>query len=45
MMQRILALVKMELLKLIREPAILFLNMLFPAVLTLVFGLAFGALI
>jgi ABC-type multidrug transport system permease subunit len=44
MMQRILALVKMELLKLIREPAILFLNMLFPAVLTLVFGLAFGAL-
>ncbi|MFX1289142.1 MAG: ABC transporter permease [Promethearchaeota archaeon] len=44
MMQRVLALVKMELLKLIREPAILFLNMLFPAILTLVFGLAFGAL-
>lgn len=44
MIQRVLALVKMELLKLIREPAILFLNMLFPAILTLVFGLAFGAL-
>ena len=42
MMQRVLALVKMELLKLIREPAILFLNLLFPAVLTFVFGLAFG---
>jgi len=44
MMQRVLALVKMELLKLIREPATLFLNLLFPAILTLVFGLAFGDL-
>lgn len=44
MMQRVLALVKMELLKLIREPAILFLNLLFPAILTLVFGLAFGGI-
>ena len=44
MMQRVLALVKMELLKLIREPANLFLNLLFPAILTLVFGLAFGSL-
>ncbi len=44
MIQRVLALVKMELLKLIREPANLFMNLLFPAVLTLVFGLAFGAL-
>ncbi|MBY9013478.1 MAG: ABC transporter permease [Candidatus Lokiarchaeota archaeon] len=44
MIQRVLALVKMELLKLIREPANLFLNLLFPAILTLVFGLAFGGL-
>ena len=44
MMQRVLAFVKMELLKLIREPAILFLNLLFPAILTLVFGLAFGGI-
>jgi len=44
MMQRVLALVKMELLKLIREPANLFMNLLFPAILTLVFGLAFGSL-
>jgi ABC-type multidrug transport system permease subunit len=44
MIQRILALVKMEFLKLIREPAILFLNLLFPAILTLVFGLAFGGI-
>ncbi|MHA2288664.1 MAG: ABC transporter permease [Promethearchaeota archaeon] len=44
MMQRVLALVKMELLKLIREPAILFLNLLFPAVLTFAFGLAFGGI-
>lgn len=44
MMQRVLALVKMQLLKLIREPAILFLNLLFPAVLTLSFGLAFGGI-
>jgi len=44
MMQRVLALVKMELLKLIREPANLFLNLLFPAILALVFGLAFGGI-
>ena len=44
MMQRVLALVKMELLKLIREPANLFLNLLFPAILTFVFGLAFGSI-
>ena len=44
MRQRILALVKMELLKLIREPAILLLNLLFPAVLTFAFGLAFGGI-
>ncbi|MGB5912365.1 MAG: ABC transporter permease [Promethearchaeia archaeon] len=41
-MQKTLALVKMELKKIIREPAYLFLMILFPAVLTLVFGLAFG---
>jgi ABC-2 type transport system permease protein len=43
-MQRINALVKMELKKIIREPAYLFLMLLFPAVLTLIFGLAFGTL-
>jgi len=37
-----MALVKMELKKLIREPANLFLMLLFPAVLTLTFGIAFG---
>jgi ABC-type multidrug transport system permease subunit len=42
MIQRVFALVKMQLLKLIREPAILFLNLLFPAVLTIVFALSFG---
>jgi ABC-2 type transport system permease protein len=42
--QRIFALVKMELKKLIREPANLFLMILFPAVLTLVFGLSFGSI-
>ncbi len=41
-MQRILALLKMELKKTIREPAFLFLMLLFPAVLTLVFGFAFS---
>ena len=40
--QRIIALIKMELKKLIREPAYLFLMLLFPAVLTLTFGLAFS---
>ncbi len=40
--QRILALLKMELLKIIREPAFLFLMLLFPAILTITFGFAFG---
>ncbi len=40
--QRILALLKMELLKTIREPAFLFLMLLFPAMLTLAFGFAFS---
>ena len=42
--QTIIALVKMELKKIIREPAYLFLMILFPAVLTLIFGLAFGTI-
>jgi ABC-2 type transport system permease protein len=41
---RVLALTKMELKKIIREPAYLFLMILFPAVLTLIFGLTFGTL-
>jgi ABC-2 type transport system permease protein len=40
--QRILALMKMELYKILREPAYLFLIILFPAVLTITFGFAFG---
>jgi ABC-2 type transport system permease protein len=40
--QRTFALVKLELRKVVREPAYLFLMILFPATLTLVFGLAFG---
>jgi ABC-2 type transport system permease protein len=40
----IIALVKMELKKIIREPAYLFLMLLFPAMLALVFGLAFGTI-
>ena len=36
------ALVKMELKKFIRQPAILFLNLLFPAVLTIVFLFTFA---
>jgi len=40
--QRILALLKMELYKIFREPAFLFLMLLFPAVLTITFGFAFG---
>ncbi|MBY9007119.1 MAG: ABC transporter permease [Candidatus Lokiarchaeota archaeon] len=40
--QRIIALVKMQLTKLYREPANLFLMLLFPAMLTIIFGLAFG---
>ncbi|NIU86176.1 MAG: hypothetical protein GWN56_02405, partial [Nitrosopumilaceae archaeon] len=41
-MQRILALFVMDLKKVIREPAYLFLMLLFPAVLTVVFGIAFS---
>ena len=40
--QRLLALSKMELKKVIREPAFLFLMLLFPAVLTITFGFAFS---
>ena len=40
--QRLFALLKMELKKIIREPAYLFLMFLFPAVLTIVFGFAFS---
>ncbi len=43
-MQRIFALVKMELKKIIREPAYLFMMLLFPLVLTLSFGLGFATL-
>ncbi|MBY8989274.1 MAG: ABC transporter permease [Candidatus Lokiarchaeota archaeon] len=42
--QRIFALIKMELKRLIREPANLFMMILFPAVLTLVFGLSFSSM-
>jgi ABC-2 type transport system permease protein len=41
-MQRIIALLKMELKRVIFEPAYLFLMFLFPAVLTLIFGFVFG---
>jgi len=41
-LQGLVALVKMELKKLIRQPANLFLNLLFPAVLTIVFIFAFA---
>jgi ABC-2 type transport system permease protein len=40
--QGVVALVKLELKKLIREPATLFLTLLFPMVLTLIFGVVFG---
>ena len=40
--QRILALMKMELYKILREPAYLFLMILFPAVLTITLGFAFN---
>lgn len=40
--QRLTALVKVGLKKIIKEPAYLFLMLLFPAVLTLAFGAAFG---
>jgi ABC-2 type transport system permease protein len=41
-LQAVTALVKMELKKVLRQPATMFLNLLFPAVLTLTFGFAFG---
>ncbi|MFX0036983.1 MAG: ABC transporter permease [Candidatus Hermodarchaeota archaeon] len=40
--QRLFALLKMELKKIIREPAYLFLMFLFPAVLTIIFGFTFS---
>lgn len=40
--QRLFALLKMELKKIIREPAYVFLMFLFPAVLTIIFGFAFS---
>ena len=40
-LQAVVALIQMELKKVIRQPATLFLNLLFPAVLTVTFGLAF----
>jgi len=42
--QRVFALVKKELRKLISEPATLFMIILFPVVLTLAFGVSFGAI-
>lgn len=42
--QRVSALIKKELLRIIREPANLFLVFLFPVILTLAFGAAFGAI-
>lgn len=43
-LRRILALVKKDLKKTHREPAVLFLLLIFPVVLTFVFGLAFGGI-
>ena len=43
-LQRVKALTRKELLRIIREPANLFLVVLFPLVLTLAFGVAFGAI-
>lgn len=42
--QRILSFAKKDLKLMIRDPAILFLIVLFPVILTLVFGVAFGAI-
>jgi ABC-2 type transport system permease protein len=42
--QRISALVKKDLKHMVREPALLFLILLFPVVLTLAFGFSFGAI-
>ena len=43
-LRRILALTKKDLKKTTREPAVLFLLLVFPIVLTFVFGLAFGGI-
>lgn len=43
-LQRVQALTKKEILRIIREPANLFLVVLFPLVLTVAFGFAFGAI-
>lgn len=40
--QRVFALVKKDLKRLVREPAVLFMIILFPVIMTLAFGLAFG---
>jgi len=42
--QRVFALVKKDLRKMISEPATLFMIILFPVVLTLAFGVSFGAI-
>lgn len=42
-MRRVSALIGKELKKLVREPAVLFLVLLFPLMITLVFGISFGA--
>src|SRR3990170_6193969 len=41
--QRVFALAQKDLKKMVREPAVLFLILLFPVVLTLAFGFSFGA--
>jgi ABC-2 type transport system permease protein len=43
-LQRVLALVRKDLKRLVREPSALFMIILFPVMLTLVFGLAFGGI-
>ena len=42
-LQRVLALAQKDLKRMVREPAVLFLILLFPVVLTLAFGFSFGA--
>ncbi len=43
-LQRIIALIKTDLKKLTRDPAVLFMMFLFPLILTLAFGASFGAI-
>lgn len=43
-LQRVFSLVRKDLKKMIREPAILFMIILFPVILTLAFGTSFGAI-